>query len=107
MSKYLIQANYTTEGARGVIKEGASGRRAAIEKLVKSMGGSLEAFYYAFGDVDVFAIIDMPDNVSVFATAAAINASGGGAAVRTTVLLTVEEVDAAAKRLPAYRAPGQ
>jgi uncharacterized protein with GYD domain len=106
MPKYLIQANYTLEGGRGVAKEGASGRRAAIEKLVGSMGGKLEAMYYAFGNTDVYCILDMPDNVSVAAASMAVNL-GGGATARTTVLLTVEEVDAAVKRLPEYRAPGR
>lgn len=106
MPKYLAQVNYSAEGARGVVKEGASGRRTAVEKLIKPMGGSIESFYFAFGDTDAFLILDMPDNVSVAAVAMAVNVSGA-ATVRTTVLLTLEEVDAATKRLPAYRAPGQ
>lgn len=105
MPKYLAQANYSAEGARGLVKEGASGRRTSIEKLIKSMGGSLESMHFAFGDTDVFVILDMPDNVSVCALAAAINMSGM-VSVRTTVLMTVEEVDMATKKLPAYRAPG-
>jgi len=106
MPKYLAQGNYSAEGARGLAKEGASSRRAVVDKLVKSMGGSLECMYFAFGDTDVFAVVEMPDNVSTCALVTAINASGS-VSLRTTVLLTVEEVDAAIERLPAYRAPGQ
>lgn len=106
MPKYLAQGNYSAEGARGLVKEGAAGRRTAVEKLIKSMGGTLECMYYAFGDTDVFVIVDMPDNVSVCALATAINLSGA-VSLRTTVLLTVEEVDMATKKLPNYRAPGQ
>lgn len=106
MPKYLAQGNYSVEGARGLVKEGAAGRRAAVEKLIKSMGGTLECMYYAFGDTDVFVVVDMPDNVSVCALATAINLSGA-VSLRTTVLLTVEEVDMATKKLPTYRAPGQ
>lgn len=106
MPKYLAQGNYSAEGARGLVKEGAVGRRATIEKLIKAMGGSLECMYYAFGDTDVFAIVDMPDNTSVCALTTAINMSGA-VSLRTTVLLTVEEVDVASKKLPSYRAPGQ
>jgi uncharacterized protein with GYD domain len=96
MSKYLAQGNYSAEGARGVVKEGAEGRQNAIENLIKSMGGTVEWMYYAFRDTDVFVIVHMPENVSVFALAAAINTSGA-VSVRTTVLLTVEEVDIAIK----------
>ncbi|MEO5659328.1 MAG: GYD domain-containing protein [Polaromonas sp.] len=77
-----------------------------IEKLIKPMGGSVESFYFAFGDIDAFVILDMPDNVSVAAVAMAVNQSGA-ATVRTTVLLTLDDVDAAIKQLPAYRPPGQ
>lgn len=106
MPKYLAQGNYSAEGARGLVKEGAAGRLATIDKLVKSMGGKLETMYYAFGDVDVYAIVDMPDNASTCALVTAINMSGA-VSLRTTVLLTVEEVDVATKKLPTYRPPGQ
>lgn len=106
MAKYLIQASYSPAGVKGLLKEGGSSRRAAVEKAVAGMGGTLESFYYAFGSVDVFAIIDMPDAVSAAATSMAINASG---LVTTTVtpLLTPEEIDKAAKKSVKYRAPGK
>jgi uncharacterized protein with GYD domain len=106
MSKYLVHGNYVGEGIKGLLKEGGSGRRAAIEKLVSSLGGSLESVYYAFGDTDVFVIVDMPDNASMTAVALAAGASGA-VTVKTTVLMTPEEVDEAAKKTPDYRPPGQ
>jgi uncharacterized protein with GYD domain len=106
MSKVLIQANYVGEGLKGLLREGGSGRRAAIEKLFGSVGGKVEAFYYAFGDTDVFVIGDVPDNVTAAALSLAVNASGSVNA-RVTVLLTAEEIDAAAKKSLSYRAPGQ
>ncbi len=106
MPKYLVQANYVGEGIKGLLKEGGSSRRAAIEKLVSSLGGSLESVYYAFGDTDVFVIVDMPDNASMTAVALAAGASGA-VTVKTTVLMTPEEVDEAAKKTPDYRPPGQ
>lgn len=69
------------------------------------MGGRLESLYFAFGDHDVYVIADLPDNESAAAVALTVN-SAGGAAVRTVVLLTPEEVDAAAKRSVDYRPPG-
>ena len=54
MPKYLIQASYTEEGVKGLLREGGSGRRAAVEQLIRGLGGRLEAFCYAFGDSDVY-----------------------------------------------------
>jgi uncharacterized protein with GYD domain len=106
MPKYLLIASYTAEGAKGLLKEGGSARRAAVEKLIESAGGRLEAFYFAFGENDVYSLIDLPDHAS--AAAAALAATGGGGArVKTIVLLTPEEVDQAAKKTVQYRPPGQ
>jgi uncharacterized protein with GYD domain len=106
MSKYLIQVNFTTEGLKGLQKEGGTGRVPAVKKLFESLGGKLEAFYYALGDTDVVIIAELPDNVSVTAGAIATIASGA-ARTRTTVLLTPEEVDRAVKMKPDYRPPGK
>ena len=106
MPKYLAHASYTVEGLKGLFKDGGTKRREVIEQLAKGLGGTLEAFYYAFGDDDVFAILDFPDNVSAMAVSMAINASGG-ATVKTTVLITPEEVDQATKKTVDYRPPGQ
>lgn len=107
MPTYMIQANYTPEAGRAVIQEGASRRRTVVERLVAGMGGHLKFFYFAFGDVDAYGVAELPDTLSAAATAMAINTSGSGVTVRTVVLLTCEEVDAAAVRMPAYRGPGQ
>ena len=106
MPKYLVQANYLGEGLKGLIKEGGSSRRAAVEKLFGSLGGTLEAFYYAFGDTDLFVIGNVPDNISAAALSLFVNAAGA-ATSRITVLLTPEEIDAAAKKTPSYRPPGK
>jgi uncharacterized protein with GYD domain len=87
--KYLVQANYVGEGLTGLLKEGGSGRREAIEKLFESVGGKPEAFYFAFGDTDVFVIADVPDNVSAAALSMTVNASGAVTA-KVTPLLTAE-----------------
>jgi len=105
MPKYLFEAHYTAAGAKGVAQEGGTGRRAAIAKMTEGLGGKLETFYYAFGGVDAYVIVDMPDNVSAAAAALAVSA-GGGATSRTVVLLTGAEMDAAVKKETTYRAPG-
>ncbi len=106
MPKFLIKASYNADGVRGLIKEGGSKRRAAVQKLVEGMGGKLEAFYYAYGEDDAFIIADLPDAASGIALSLTVNASG---AVRlaTTPLITPEEIDAASKKTVDYKAPGQ
>jgi uncharacterized protein with GYD domain len=105
MPKYLWQVSYTAEGARGLAAEGGTGRRAAVEEMLNSVGGRLEAFYYAFGSEDLVVIADVPDNVSVAALSLR-TAIGGAARSRTTVLLTPEEIDEAGRRNVEYRLPG-
>jgi uncharacterized protein with GYD domain len=105
MAKYLFTIDYTSEGSKGLIKDGGSKRRAVVEKLARQMGGTLEAFYFAFGRNDAFAIVDLPDNVTAAATSLAVSASGAGAFF-TTPLLTVEEVDKACRKPVGYRKPG-
>jgi uncharacterized protein with GYD domain len=103
--KYLVQVNYVGEGIKGLLKEGGSSRRAVVEKLIKSLGGTMEAFYYAFGETDLFVIADVPDDASMAAIALTVAATGT-IAIKTTVLLTPEEIDAAGKKSPLYRALG-
>ena len=105
MPKYLVQANYVGEGLKGLLKEGGSSRRAAVEKLFESVGAKVEAFYYAFGDTDLFIIADAPDNITTAALSLTVNAAGAATA-KVTVLLTAEEIDAATKKSPSYRPPG-
>ncbi|MBI1386721.1 MAG: GYD domain-containing protein [Rhizobiales bacterium] len=105
MAKYMWTGSYTAEGTKGVIAEGGSARRAVVEKMLASMGGKLETFYFSFGSDDVVIIVDAPDNVSAAAVGLTVAASG---AVRgkLTVLLTPEEIDRAAKKTPVYKKPG-
>jgi uncharacterized protein with GYD domain len=105
MPKYLIEASYTTEGVRGVQSAGGSARVEAVGAALANVGGSVESFYFGFGDHDAYVIAEAPDNVSAAAVVIAVNASGGAVA-KTTVLLTPEEVDAAAQKSVGYRAPG-
>ena len=105
MPKFMIKASYTAEGARGLLKEGGTSRRATIQKLIEGLGGKVEAFYFAYGEDDAYVITDVPDAASGLAVSLAVNASG---AVRlsTIPLITPEEVDAAGKKAVQYRAPG-
>jgi len=106
MAKYLLKVRYTGEGLAGVMASGGSARRAAAEQLAKELGGAVESFHFAFGDVDAYVVCDLPDNRAA-ATVAMTVSSSGRVSVTTVPLLTVDEVDdiAAGKRL-AYTPPG-
>jgi uncharacterized protein with GYD domain len=106
MPKYLVVATYTADGVKGVIKDGGSKRRQAAEAALKSVGGKLESFYFAFGEHDAYVIVEAPDNVSIAAASLAIGASGA-VKTTTTVLLTPEEIDQATRKTATYQAPGR
>jgi len=106
MPKYLLQGSYTAEGSKGLLKDGGSKRRAAAKTLVESLGGKIECLYFAFGETDVLAIVDMPDSASAAAASLTIGASGGLTG-KLTVLLTAEEIDQAAKKSATYTPPGR
>lgn len=105
MAKFLVHGSYTPDGVKGLVKAGGSARKASVTKTIEGLGGRVEAFYYAFGETDVFVIVDVPDAATAAGLSLAVNASG---AVRTnlTPLLSVEEVDAACKKTVSYQAPG-
>ena len=105
MPKYLITATYATEGVRGVIRDGGTGRQRAIEKLFENAGGQLDGLYFAFGDADVYCFGELPDNETAAGIALTINADGR-TKVQTTVLLTPEQIDAATRANVEYAAPG-
>ena len=106
MPRYLVTGSYTADGIKGVLKEGGSSRRKAVEDAVKAMGGKLEAFYFALGEDDVIGIVEGPDNVTAATFAMGIGATGT-VRIKTTVLLTSEEIDQAAKKVMHFRAAGQ
>jgi len=105
MAKYLIEANYTTDGVRGLLKDGGTKRREAARAAIEKAGGKIEAFYFAFGTTDAFVIVDGIDNETAAAIALTIAASGA-VHMKTTVLMTPAEVDNACKKTVDYRAPG-
>ncbi len=106
MAKYLFRVNYVGDGVKGLLKDGGSKRRAVTEKLFKSLGASLDAYYYAFGDTDLYIIADFPNHAAAAASALNVTATGT-VSVKTTVLMTPEEVDDAAKLKPTYSPPGK
>ncbi len=106
MPKFLMRASYTAEGLKGLQKDKASGRRTAVASALETLGGKLEATYYCFGEDDVIVIADLPDNIAASSLALAVAASGM-VRMKTTPLLTVEEVDKALAKNINYRPPGK
>ena len=105
MPTYLWRASYTADGVKGLAKEGGTKRRASIQQMVEKAGGKLHAFYFALGEADVFAISEFPDVATAVAVSAAVNASGM-VHLSSTMLITPEEFDTAAKKTIGYRPPG-
>ena len=105
VAKFLIKAAYSAEGAKGVQSAGGTSRRDAVAKMAEGLGGSLESFYFAFGETDAYVVVDLPDNQNAAAASIAVN-TAGGATSEVVVLLTPEEIDAAAKLSVDYRPPG-
>jgi uncharacterized protein with GYD domain len=105
VAKYMLIGSYTSEGAKGLLKEGGTSRREAAAKAIASAGGTLESFYLGFGTDDYYVVADMPDHASVAAAALTIAASGTSRA-RTIVLLTPEDVDKASQVSIDFRPPG-
>lgn len=105
MPKYLVKCEYSTDGIRGLLKDGGRGRRMAVESMVDDLGGEVEAFYYAFGGDDLFIILDMPSSADMAAVSLAVTASGG-ARFDTVQILDPEEIDEAREKAVNYRPPG-
>jgi uncharacterized protein with GYD domain len=106
MPKYLLHGSYTEEGLKGLLKEGGTKRVEATKQAIESLGGKLEAYYFAFGENDYYLIVDQPESVNVIAGTLIANATGT-VKLKTTVLITPEEVDQAVKKTMDWRPPGQ
>jgi uncharacterized protein with GYD domain len=106
MKKYLIKASYNANGTKGLIEDGGSRRKSEVQKMLVSMGGKLESFYYAFGEHDAYLIIELPDDITAAAVCLRVNSSGM-VSISTTVLLSPEDIDKASKKSVSYRAPGE
>lgn len=105
MSKYLFYGSYTPEGYRGLIAEGGSKRIEAAKQALGSVGGSLEAFYFSFGEYDFYILVDLPDNVATTALTLAGNTTGTFS-INGVALLTPQELDKATKMSVDFRPPG-
>ena len=105
MSKYLFYGSYSEEGYKGLLDEGGSKRIEAAKQALGSVGGSLEAFNFSFGENDFYIIVDLPDNVTTTAVTLAGNVSGTFN-IKGVPLLTALELDEAIAKSVNFRPPG-
>ena len=107
MPHYLIQGSYSAQGISGLISS-PDVRSEAIRQGIDGVGGKVESVYYCFGDYDVMAIFEIPDDVTMAALSMAVRSTGSVTKVKTTVLLSLNEgVEAADKASSiVYRPPG-
>ena len=105
MPKFLLTGSYSVDGVNRLIEQGGSKRRQEVEQAVNAAGGRLEALYWAFGEDDVYCIVDLPNSLSMAALSLA-SAAAGLIRPKTVVLMTPEEVDEATKQSSDIRAPG-
>jgi uncharacterized protein with GYD domain len=106
MPKYLITASYNSAGMKGLMQAGGTSRVAAVERALAGLGGSIDAFYFAFGGNDVYVIADVPDQAAAVAMAGAVAGTGAMSRYETVVLLTPQEIDAASRLSVEYTPPG-
>ena len=105
MAKYLVVASYGPEGVRGVLQSGCTARTEVVRNAVENLGGSVESFYFAFGEADAYVVVDLPNNVTAAALSLAVSSSGV-VSTRVVVLLTPAEIDEAARVEVRYTPPG-
>ena len=107
MPHYLLQASYNGE-AWGTQIKGPQNDINRVRPAVEALGGTVDCAFYAFGEYDVVAIIQFPDNASAGAFSVAASAGGAVNAIKTTPLMTVEEgMEMMRKAAGAgYRPPG-
>ena len=97
MAFYLVQASYVPQAVAAMVKN-PQDRAAAVRPLIERAGGKLHGLWFAFGNYDIVAIAEMPDNVSAASIALAVASSGSFAAYHTTPLMTAAEAVEAMKK---------
>ncbi len=90
MPYYLYQGTYTQEAWAAQLKNPQNVAE-RVRGTVEGHGGKIIGVWYAFGASDLFAVLEMPNNVSMAAFALAVAAGGAVKAAQTTVLMSLEE----------------
>ena len=107
MPRYMYSGNYTEKGAAGLLKDGGKARYDEAERIANAMGGTLHGYYWAYGSMDFFMIMDIPSQAMAIKFSLHVGASGvfNG---KLTPLISVDEMDeATSTELPSMRLPGE
>jgi uncharacterized protein with GYD domain len=105
MPLFMARGSYTSEGAAGLTRSGATHRQAQLAAMAKGLGGRLEAMYFGLAENDTFIILELPDTVTAAALAKAVNAAGTGHC-NIEPILTPQEMNEALKIDTRFAAPG-
>src|SRR5256885_3404090 len=97
MPQYLTQVSYTQEAWQALVNN-PQDRIEAVRPAIEKLGGRVVNAWFAFGDYDVVAVLEMPNNVAAAAIAIAFAAGGACRSVKTTPLLSTAEAVEAAKK---------
>ena len=107
MAKYLVLFSLTSESAKRFIAK-PSDRAAVVREVAESAGGSLESYYWMFGQYDGAAVVDLPDSQSMAAVSLAITSSGALSRFETHELIESGDLTTIAERAKGitYQPPG-
>lgn len=105
MPTYLHIGTYTRAGTRALREAGGSPREAAVRAAVEGVGGSVDRIYWAFGGNRVYAIVELPDDVTATALNLAVN-EAGALELETVALLSPRDMDRAGLQAAGYAPPG-
>ena len=98
MSTYLVQFSYASRAIKSLVDQPEVDHAGQASAMVASIGGKLLGYWYAFGAFDGVVLIEAPDNSAAASVAMAIGGTGEVTRLETTVLLTMDEAQAAMHR---------
>lgn len=106
MAIYMVQASYAPQAVASMVKT-PQDRAAAIKPMIEGMGGKLHDLWFCFGEYDIVAIAELPNNITAAAMAMAIGSSGAMSSYRTTPLMTSSDAKKAMQKAGGlgYKAP--
>ena len=107
VAKYLLLFSLTGETIKRFV-ESPSDRAAVVRELAESVGGSLESYYWMFGQYDGAAILSLPDSHTAAAVNLAVISSGAFRGFETHELIEASDLTAIAERARGitYQPPG-
>ena len=98
MPHFLLRFRYVPRAIRELVERPDEDRAGRASALVASLGGKLRGYWYAFGEFDGMALIEVPDSSIAAAVAMAVGGTGEVSRIETTVLLTMDEARESMRR---------